>query len=139
MKVLFVIIFFGVLGSLSCSANMVCIEAKLADCLTYLFRQYKENLFCMGINEFLGCVSNGSRECNVEESNPITQNMLNSYKLMCTEGTELNILYKKHASCVLGSKTILKTRVCYFPFENKISALNSSLSYEEKFLMFSCK
>ncbi|GIY87792.1 hypothetical protein CEXT_390001 [Caerostris extrusa] len=51
-------------------------------------------------------------------------------------------VYKKHASCVLGSKSVSSNSACYFSIKNKISSfhstLNSSLSHEEKVLRIIC-
>ncbi|GIY11318.1 hypothetical protein CDAR_530581 [Caerostris darwini] len=107
------------------SCELICMQKTKFDC-------HLSFSYCSENNEFLECMRSGARECNLE-SDPIVQDMLNVIDSTCTEGTEINTLYKKHIGCVTGNVTTSGNKICVKPFSN-ITPPSSNRTPAESFI-----
>ncbi|GFT00474.1 uncharacterized protein NPIL_237481 [Nephila pilipes] len=55
-------------------------------------------LVLLAPSELNECIRKGAIKCN-EESSPLVQDILQTYSDTCTNGTEMNALFKKHGGC----------------------------------------
>ncbi|GFQ64075.1 uncharacterized protein TNCT_224431, partial [Trichonephila clavata] len=103
MKLLSVVLFAGLVGTIACDA--VCMPQIITKCLLTLATRYLQSPICRAPVELNECIRNGARDCK-QESSPLVQEVLKTYTDTCTEGTEMNALYKAHGRCVFEDAQI---------------------------------
>ncbi|GFW12618.1 uncharacterized protein TNCV_818701 [Trichonephila clavipes] len=77
----------------------------ITKCFLTLTARYLQSPICRAQSELNDCIRNGARDCK-QESSPLVQEVLQTYTDTCTEGTEMNALYKAHGRCVFEDAQI---------------------------------
>ncbi|GFT43541.1 uncharacterized protein NPIL_567191 [Nephila pilipes] len=107
MKLLSALLFAGFLSIVAC--DPICMPQKIAMCFMTLTTRYLQSPICKAPSELNECIRKGAIECK-EEFSPLVQDVLQTYTDTCTEGTEMNALYKKHGICVFENAAIGSVR-----------------------------
>ncbi|GIY83625.1 hypothetical protein CDAR_32531 [Caerostris darwini] len=124
MKNFFPLVLAALLGTASCG-NM-CFEKAKSLCLLQVMAKHSNDFICGGNKEYAKCLETGARQCNFQ-SNNFVQDMLHTYKATCTEGTELNTLFKKYGECSFQGADDGNT-LCMNPVKEELKKKQISIS-----------